>query len=141
MIAIDTNILVYAHREEYEEHKAARALLEELADGAALWGIPVFCLGEFIRVTTHPAILKPPSTALEATAALEALFDSASLRVLYPGERFPRLVTELVRTHRMTGNLAFDAQIAAVCLENGVREIRSNDHDFDRLKELRRRPL
>jgi toxin-antitoxin system PIN domain toxin len=141
MIAVDTNILVYAHREEFPEHPAARAWLEELADGTALWGIPVFCLGEFIRVTTHPRILKPPSAAAAAGAALEVLLDSASLRILYPGERFPRLVLELIRTHKLTGNLAFDAQIAAVCLENGVREIRSNDRDFDRIKELRRRGL
>lgn len=141
MIALDTNILIYAHREEYPEHAAALALLEELADGTALWGIPVFCLSEFLRVTTHHAVLKPPSAAAAATAALEVLLDSASLRILYPGERYPRLLNELVRTHKLTGNLVFDAQIAAVCLENGVRELRSNDRDFDRITELKRRPL
>ena len=38
MIAVDTNILVYAHPEELPAHARALARLRKLADGAARWG-------------------------------------------------------------------------------------------------------
>ena len=73
MIAVDTNILVYAHREELPQHARARARLVELAEGAARWAIPVFCLGEFLRVVTHPRLFDPPFAVSEACQALGAM--------------------------------------------------------------------
>lgn len=141
MIAVDTNVLVYAHREEFAEHRAARELLMSLAEGAALWGIPVFCLGEFLRVVTHPEILRPPTPLKTATATLGTLLESASLRILAPGDQFPRLLFEAVAQARATGNLVVDAQIVAVCREHGVRALRSNDRDFARFTGIETRPL
>jgi hypothetical protein len=141
VIAVDTNVLVYAHRGEFSQHGRARGLLAELADGNALWAIPVFCLGEFLRVVTHPSILKPPTRTADAVRAIEALLHSPSLRVLVPGERYPRLLLDLVTTSRVSGNLVFDAQIAASCLEHGVRTLVSNDRDFSRFPEIQLQPL
>ena len=141
MIAVDTNVLVYAHRREVPQHERARGLLAELADGDALWAIPVFCLGEFLRVVTHPSILKPPTRTADAVRAIEALLHSASLRVLVPGERYPRLLLNLVTTSRVSGNLVFDGQIAASCLEHGVRTLVSNDRDFSRFPEIQLQSL
>ena len=139
MIAVDTNILIYAHRAEFPEHAAARKLLAGLAGGSDLWALPVFCLGEFLRVVTHPAILKPPSDLPVAKRSLEALLDSPSVRVLSPGDRFPQLL--LQTDAKATGNLVFDAQIAAVCRENGVETIWSNDRDLLRFPGLKPRSL
>jgi len=141
VIAVDTNVLVYAHRSEYPQHRAALGALTALAEGQELWGLPAPCLSEFLRVVTHPAILKPPSTIEQATAALEALLQSSSLRLLLPGERHAPMVFDLSRKHQLTGNLVFDAQIVAVCLEHGVREILTNDRDFQRFDEVEARPL
>ena len=136
MKAVDTNILVYAHRGEFKEHAAARTLLLGLADGEELWGIPVFCLGEFLRVVTHPIILHPPTPLKDAITALEVLLESASLRVLLPGEAYCRLFLETIETSRVSGNVVFDAQIAALCREHGVRTLISNDRDFDKFPDL-----
>ncbi len=141
MIAVDTNVLVYAHRSEFRQHQAALAALTALADGSELWGIPVPCLSEFLRVTTHPTFLKPPSTSDEAVGALEALLAAPSARLLLPGERHAALLFELVRRHHVTGNLTFDALIIATCLEHGVREILTEDRDFRRFSEIAMRPL
>lgn len=141
MIAVDTNILIYAHRKEFRQHTAALAALTSLAEGTDLWGIPAVCLSEFIRVTTHPAILKPPSPSEMAVGALEGLLDSASVRLLLPGERHAALLFGLVRKHGVAGNLAFDAQIVALCLEHGVRELLTADRDFARFTELATRSL
>ena len=81
MIAVDTNILVYAHRAELAKHEAAAARLVALAEGPAAWALPVFCLGEFLRVVTHPRLFDPPFTADEACRALERVLDSPSLEV------------------------------------------------------------
>ncbi|MDE3153817.1 MAG: PIN domain-containing protein [Acidobacteriota bacterium] len=141
MVAVDTNVLVYAHRREFAEHDRARATLSRLADGDALWALPVFCLGEFLRVVTHHAILRPPSSLDQATQAIDALLASPSLRVLTPGERFPSLLAHTVRESGVTGNLVFDAQIAAVCLEHGVHTVISNDRDLSRFAGISRQAL
>lgn len=132
MIAVDTNVLVYAHREEVPQHRRARARLTGLAEGAARWSIPIFCLGEFLRVITHPRVFDPPFTAEEACEAVERILASPSLQVLLPGDRFWTLVAEAVRQARATGNLVFDAQIVALCRESGVRVLLTEDRDFER---------
>jgi hypothetical protein len=137
VIAVDTNILVYAHREELPQHERARRRLTALAEGAARWAIPVFCLGEFIRVITHPRVFDPPYTAEEACEALGRVAESPSLVVLMPGDRFWPLLDEVIREADAVGNLVFDAQIAALCRETGVSALLTEDRDFDRFEGLR----
>jgi toxin-antitoxin system PIN domain toxin len=137
VIAVDTNILVYAHREELPQHAAARTRLIALAEGDAPWAIPVFCLGEFVRVVTHPRLFDPPHTIDEACGALDRILGSPSLRILNPGERFWALLAAAAREADATGNLVFDAQLAALCRENGVSALLTEDRDFDRFAGLR----
>jgi toxin-antitoxin system PIN domain toxin len=137
VIAVDTNVLVYAHREELAYHRPARARLTALAEGAARWAIPVFCLGEFLRVVTHPRLFDPPSTADDACEAMARILESPSVQVLQPGERFWTLLAQAVRQARATGNLAFDAQIVALCREAGASALLTEDRDFDRFPEFK----
>jgi toxin-antitoxin system PIN domain toxin len=137
VIAVDTNVLVYAHRAEVAQHRLAEGRLRAMATGAGAWAIPVFCLGEFVRVVTHPKVFSPASTIDEALGALAALVESESLHVLAPGERYPELLAEAIRAGRATGNLVFDAQIAAVCREHGVSDLLTLDRDFARFPGLR----
>jgi len=137
VIAVDTNILVYAHREELPQHRRARVRLTALAEGITPWAIPVFCLGEFVRVVTHPRLFDPPDTIDEACTALSRVLESPSLRILSPGGRFWPLLAEAIRAASATGNLVFDAQLAALCRENGVSTLLTEDRDFDRFPGLR----
>ncbi len=132
MIAVDTNILVYAHQERLPQHARARQRLIALAEGNASWAIPVFCLGEFLRVITHPRLFDPPFSAAEATEAMSRLLASPTVEVLVPGERYPALLGEAVVEARAVGNLVFDAQIAALCAEAGVSRLLTEDGDFKR---------
>lgn len=136
LIAIDANVLVYAHRPEFSQYARARARLAELAEGSALWALPVFCLGEFVRITTHPRFLTPPSTPDESLAALSGLLESPSVSVLVPGDRFWPLFQAALRESRSTGNLAFDAQIVALCREHGARPLLTEDRDFGRFRDF-----
>jgi uncharacterized protein len=136
LIAVDTNILVYAHRQELPKHEAAVARLTALAEGRARWALPVFVLGEFLRVITHPRLFSPPFTPGEACTALSRILLSPSLTVLLPGAAFPDLLLEAIHEAKAAGNLVFDAQVVALCREAGVRALLTEDRDFARFSSL-----
>ena len=131
MIAVDTNVLVHAHRRKSPKYDAASRRVIALAEGADRWAIPVFCLAEFLRVVTHRSILDPLSPA-RACEALQRLLGSPSVELLLPGPRFAELLADAVREADAAGNLVFDAQIVALCREAGVRILLTEDRDFDR---------
>ncbi len=56
MIAADTNLLVYAHREDSEFHAAAKESLDWLRYRPSAWAVPWPCIHEFISIATHPRI-------------------------------------------------------------------------------------
>ena len=141
MIAVDTNILVYAHREELDDHRPALARLGELAEGDEPWALPILCAVEFVRVVTHPRLFDPPTSLERAIAALERVLASPSCRLLSPRERFMGLFAECLEEADARGNLVFDAAIAAVCREHGARHLLTLDRDFDRFSALERMGL
>ena len=136
MIAVDTNILVYAHRSDTEFHAAAKRTLVELAEGRAAWAVPWPCLHEFICVVTHGRIFKPPSTVDEAVGQVEAWMESPSLVLLGEPSGYWGTMAATLRTARATGPLVYDARIATVCRLHGVRELWTADHDFSRFAGL-----
>lgn len=131
MIAIDTNVLVYAHRAEYSNHAVAKAKLVELAVGMAPWGVPIFCLGEFVRVVTHRRVLNPPSSLDQAIAFLDRLTESESYRLLLPDVEYWSDLKSALGSASARGNLAFDAQLAALCVRHGATLLTA-DRDFSR---------
>ena len=73
MIAVDTNVLVYAHRKEAREHATAFAVMRTLAEGSGTWAIPWPCCYEFLSVVTNHHIWKDAATPPErAWRQLEA---------------------------------------------------------------------
>jgi len=135
MIAVDTNILIYAHREETPQHALAKNHVERLAVGSAPWGIPVFCLSEFVRVVTHPRVFAPPSPLATALAFVDALLESPTVIVLVPDADYWTTFRDLCISADSKGNLAFDAAIAALCLAHGARLLTA-DRDFARFSPL-----
>jgi len=141
VIAVDTNILVYAHRREMAQHEAASAALVELAEGREPWGVPLWVVTEFLRVVTHPRIFNPPSPMEDAQAVIEALLDSPTAQLLLPGARHRPLLTDAIAEGAATGNLVLDAAIVAVCREHGVSRLLTNDLDFRRFPSIEVVPL
>ena len=141
MIAVDTNVLIHAHREEMPLHAKAGALLRGLAEGDAPWGIPAPCLAEFARVVTHPKVFVPPTDISIAFDFLDRLMESPSARLLSPGPRFLALCRAQAVRAAAAGNLIFDAQIAAICVETGATELVTADRDFARFEGLALRRL
>lgn len=137
MIALDTNILVYARREETAHHARARRLLAELAEGDAPWALPWPCVYEFLKVVTHPRVFSPPTDLDVALEDLDSIFSSQSLELLGEGPGHAGHLRRMVHAGRAAGNLAHDAHIAALALEHGVRELWTSDRDFARFPGLR----
>jgi len=141
VIAIDTNLLVYAHRRDSPFHSAASVCLQRLAEGHAAWSIPWPCVFEFWNVATHPRILSPPSTPEQTLAQLEAWLASPTCRLLgdMPTQRpaLRQLVSGAIR-----GPLVHDARIALICQAHGIDELWSVDRDFSRFTWMKtRNPL
>lgn len=137
MIALDTNILVYARRQEAPHHREALRLLTELAEGAAPWALPWPCVYEFLRVVTHHRLFQPPTPLEAALEDLESLLDSPSLTLLGEGPSHTAHFRETVLAGDAVGNLVHDAHIAALLREHGVRELLTLDRDFARFPGLR----
>ena len=142
LIAVDTNILVYVHREESPWHERAFERIRELAEARAPWAIPWPCLHEFLGIVTHPRVYAPPSSPAAAVEQVEEWLRSPSLALLAEDERFWPALRDRLLAGRAVGPRVHDARIAALCLHHGVAELWSADRDFGRFPELSvRNPL
>lgn len=136
MIAVDTNILVYAHREDSEWHGIASARIAELAEGRAPWAIPWPCVHEFLSIVTHPKIFAPPTPLPAAIDQVEAWLESPTLVVLSESDGYWAELRTTIETGRAVGPLVHDARVASLCMQHGVRELWTADRDFGRFPRL-----
>ena len=88
MIAVDTNILVYAHRRDSPFHDAALQRMTELAEGRSAWALPWPCLHEFIGIVTHPRIYKTPTPL---AGALDQVMPGSDRRALRCSPKVPTI--------------------------------------------------
>lgn len=137
MIAVDTNILVYAHRADSPHHARASEVLGDLATGRGTWAIPWPCLHEFLAVVTHPRIYRPPTTSAVAVEAVETLLALPNLQLLSETSDHREILTGLLEVPGVVGPKVHDARIAAICLGHGVDSLWSADRDFSWFPALR----
>lgn len=142
MIAIDTNILVYAHRKDSEWHQPAKAAFDCLYFGSKTWAIPWPCLHEFYSVCTHPKIYSPPSPFMELLEMFSDWNQQKQIRFLHEGPGYLEKLNQLTRNTRVKGARIHDARIAGICLNHGVSELWTADRDFSSFPDLKtRNPL
>ncbi len=137
MIAIDTNLLIYAHREDSEWHETALRQVGELAEGKAPWAIPWPCIHEFLAIVTHPKVFSPPTPLKAAIDQVDAWLESPSLLLLGESMSHWQALRDTLLAGKVVGPLVHDGRIAAICLQHGVRELLSADRDFNRFAGLR----
>jgi len=142
MIAVDSNLLVYAHREDSPWHDIAYARIVELAEGRAPWVIPWPCIHEFLAIVTHPRIYAPPTPLDRAIDQVDAWIESPSLVLLSEAEDYWMQLRPMLVTGRVSGPQIHDARIAALCKDHGVTELWTADRDFGRFPGIQvRNPL
>jgi len=130
--AVDTNVLVYAHRAELAEHSAARGALETLTATGQPWALPWPCVYEFLRVVTHPRAFTPSTPPHIAWENILALMAAPGTILIGPTSRHADILARLLRDQTVRGNDVFDAQIAALVIEHGVRALITGDRRFRR---------
>lgn len=130
MIALDTNILIYAHRRDSPQSEAARRLIRNLAESPHPWAIPWPCIHEFLSVVTRSRYYKQPSTMTQAQKQVDAWLASPSVRTLHESARHWAILSEILAESKATGSNVHDAKIAAICLAHGVFELLTADVAF-----------
>ena len=142
MIAVDSNILVYAHRADSEWNEAAAPAMAALAESRKPWAIPWLCLHEFVALVTHPRIYDPPSTVRQATDQAEAWLGSPSVVLLGESVDHWTILKHALVQGKIRGPMVHDARIAAICLSHGIDELWTSDRDYTRFPRLlTRNPL
>jgi toxin-antitoxin system PIN domain toxin len=142
VIAIDTNLLVYAHQSTSEFHLQARKAIESIRASRGPWAIPWPCAHEFISVTTNPKVYRWAATAKEALDFLDTLSDASDLHFLSESAGYLEKLKLIVTRTGVKGGRIRDARIAALCLHHGVSELWSADRDFSMFSQLKvRNPL
>ena len=139
---MDTNLLIFAHREDSEFHEPAIKALQELAESGLRWSIPWPCLHEFLAIATHPKVFSPPSPLSIAIETMEVWQESSGCEMIGEGPGYYSVLKKLATRGKIAGPMLHDARIAALCIYHGVRELWTADRDFSRFTTLRtRNPL
>ena len=137
MIAVDTNLLVYAHRRESRAYETAYKVLLELSEGERVWAIPWPCCYEFFSVVTNRRIWREAATPPErAWAQLEAWTASPSNQLIGETDNFLSVLKGFVQRPRVRGAVVHDARVAAICIAHGVEMLLTRDRDFSLFPEL-----
>ncbi len=142
MIAVDSNVLIYAHREDSPWHDVAYRCVQELAEGRIPWAIPWPCVHEFLAIVTHARIYAPPTPLEGAIDQVDAWLESPTLVLLSESEGYWKEIRDVLRAARVSGPQIHDARVAGLCIQHGVTELWTADRDFSRFAGLTvRNPL
>ena len=137
MLAVDTNVLIYAADADSPFHVSCREWLETQRQRADAWYVTWGILYEFLRVTTHPRVMQKPWNASQAWGFVIALLASPGLGVLVPTQRHAEVAQQVItEIPHLSGNLVHDAHTAILMREHGIRQICTRDTDFHRFPFL-----
>jgi toxin-antitoxin system PIN domain toxin len=137
VVVVDTNVLVYAADADSPFHRACRAWLEARRERAEAWYCTWPVVYEFLRVTTHPRVMRNPWKSEEAWGFLVALLESPGLGMLVPTLRHAEVAGQVLRElPHLAGNILHDAHTAILMREHGVRQVCTRDTDFHRFPFL-----
>ncbi len=127
---IDTNILVYCYAEESPKKRGAVELVEKCFMGELTLCISLQNIGEFCSVSKKKYSLE----TAKLSKIVNALLLSKNFKKLHYSERTFGKALLLAEK----ANISFwDALIAATMLENGIREIYTEDDAFKRIEGIK----
>ena len=135
MIAIDPNLLIYAHRAATAEHRRARQAIEVALNAPGGCGVTMPSLAEFFSVVTHPAASGKPSSPRAAADFLASL-RQAGVEELVPGPGFASRLVQLAADLGVAGARIFDLQIGICALDGGAIELWTHDGNFVKIPGL-----
>ena len=132
----DVNVLVYAFRAQSPQHVLSRAWLEAALAATQPLALSDGVLVGTVRVLTHPRIFTRPETLEGAIAYADALRSHPNVLSLSGERRFWQIFRETCLSAAVRGNLASDAEHAALAMEHRCEFI-TFDRDFSRFLGLK----
>ncbi len=133
MFVVDTNVLVYAADQSAPEHERCRALVEQWRRRHGAWFLTWGVVYEFLRVVTHPRVMRHPWTMEAGLGFIAALQESPGLAFLVPTSRHAAVLAEVAdEVPGLVGNIIHDCQTAVLMREHGIRRVCTRDTDFHR---------
>ena len=137
MLAVDTNVLVYAADEHSQFYLACKDWLDRQRRRPDAWYITWPIVYEFLRVSTHPRIARRPWSLQVAWQFITVLLASPGLDVLVPTQRHADVASAVFKElPHLAGNILHDAHTAILMREHGIRQICTRDTDFNRFPFL-----
>jgi len=136
LIVPDVNVLVYAHREDMDEHGPYREWLDWLVNAGPAYGMSEMVLSSFVRVVTNRRTFREPTETREALASAAKLLEPPQCVPVRPGPRHWEIFDGLCRRHAVASKLVADAYLAAIVMEAGC-DLATADRDFARFEGLR----
>lgn len=135
MIAVDANLLVYAHVSTFRRHEGARAWLEEQLALPTRVGLPWSSLLAFVRLVTNPRVFSDPEPISGAWSQVEAWLDADPVWIPAPLDRHREVLGDCLSVSALRANDVPDAHLAAIAVENGLR-LATTDSGFARFERL-----
>lgn len=130
MIFPDVNMLLYAYDRNSTLHLEAKQWLEEtLSDNQVFFSWQT--ITGFLRILTHPGILKNPAPLSEAVQVVSDWLERDNTHLVAFGKRNWPLFSRMLLESQATGNLVMDAHVAAMAASCGAT-VASTDRDFTR---------
>lgn len=136
MILVDANLLIYAVNSDSVHHKAARRWLEKVLSGTTQVGLAWIVLLAFLRITTHPRIMRNPLHPNAALNYVDEWLAQPCVVGVESGEHHWPILRQLISAAGTAANLTSDAHLAALAIEHGYA-VYSTDHDFGRFSGLK----
>ncbi|MGH8984653.1 MAG: type II toxin-antitoxin system VapC family toxin [Acidimicrobiia bacterium] len=135
MILLDVNVLLAAHRDDHPHHDLVRPWFEEILGGDEQLAVPDTVWASFVRIATNRRIFTVPTPLTDAFTFVRAVRAQPHHVAVSPGERHLELFERLCIESDASGDLAADAYLAAIAIEQGAR-LASLDRDFARFADL-----
>lgn len=136
MIVVDVNLLIYAVNEDAPLHQKAKPWLESVLSGPETVGLSWNVLLAFLRLTTRPGLFQHRLSTEVAFDLVDLWLDHTAALIVHPGPRHLKVLRDLLGPLGTGGNLASDAHLAALAIENRA-ELYSCDGDFARFRDLK----
>jgi uncharacterized protein len=135
VIVPDLNLLLYAYDSSSPHHSTASAWWEGCINGGEPIGIPHVVLFGFVRLTTSARVFVTPLSLAASIGCVREWLEHPHVIAADGGPQHVSAVLDLLRQAGGAGQLATDAQIAAVALHHRAT-VHTNDSDFARFPSL-----
>ena len=136
MKLVDLNILLYAVNSDGPHHARAHRWVEEALAGEDAVALPWVVVMGFIRLATSRRVFQRPLTMAQALAIVDGWLALPHVVLLHPGQGHWAILKELLTERGAGGDLATDAHLAALAIEQGC-DLCSTDADFARFARVR----